>query len=276
WGFCDSPLLVESDKYEYICAPAQDRHRFGQHIHYNSHSQRSEEPDTQRTIVLGLGDSVINGGVMTDQQDLATEQASDERTQILNISAGSWGPDNCAAYLRERGLFGARLMLLVVSSHDAHDNMDFQPVVGVSASFPDRQYRSAIVELWQRYLLPRITRKKDTADPDRQVAEGVGIHKAGKTFNTGFDELKGMADEAGIDMVIYLHPDQKEMSERRFNEQEEEIIAWAKANGVELTSGLDAGESLGTYRDGIHLNAEGQKILGEWMRKTISEHLGEC
>lgn len=38
---------------------------------------------------------------------------------MLNISAGSWGPDNCAAYLKHYGLFGAKAMSLLVSSHDA-------------------------------------------------------------------------------------------------------------------------------------------------------------
>ena len=99
FGFCDAPLSIESDRYEYIFAPNQNRHRFGNHIIYNSYSQRSQEPDSNKTIVLGLGDSVINGGVQTDHGDLATTIASNDTLQILNISAGSWGPDNCAAYL---------------------------------------------------------------------------------------------------------------------------------------------------------------------------------
>lgn len=40
--------------------------RFGNHIHYNSYSQRSDEPDTTKVIILGLGDSVIYGGVQVD------------------------------------------------------------------------------------------------------------------------------------------------------------------------------------------------------------------
>jgi acetyltransferase-like isoleucine patch superfamily enzyme len=34
------------------------------------------------------------------------------------------------SYLRENGLFGAKAMFLVVSSHDAHNNINHQPVVG--------------------------------------------------------------------------------------------------------------------------------------------------
>ncbi|MBR0501617.1 MAG: hypothetical protein IJJ77_00035, partial [Paludibacteraceae bacterium] len=67
WGFCNAPLYRVSNKYEYIVLPSQDGMRFGSHYHYNSYSQRSEEPDTTRRKVLGLGDSVLNGGVISDQ-----------------------------------------------------------------------------------------------------------------------------------------------------------------------------------------------------------------
>ena len=109
WGLANAPLYDESGAYEYMAKPNQDGYRFGNHYHYNSFSQRSEEPDSTKTIVLGLGDSVIFGGVLTDQDSLATSLFSAETgMQMLNISAGSWGPDNCAAYLKEKGLFEAK------------------------------------------------------------------------------------------------------------------------------------------------------------------------
>ncbi len=108
WGFCDAPLSIENEKYEYIFAPNQDRFRFRKHIKYNSYSQRSEEPKKGKKKILGCGDSVINGGSQTDQNDIATSLFTAETgVQMLNISAGSWGPDNCAAYLKENGLFDA-------------------------------------------------------------------------------------------------------------------------------------------------------------------------
>jgi hypothetical protein len=111
---------------------------------------RSDEINSKAVTILGLGDSVINGGVLTDQDELATMILSKELTgalnrpvQVLNVSAGSWGPDNCNAYLDERGTFNMHVMLLVVSSHDAYDVMDFTPVVGINYSFPDKQYKLA-------------------------------------------------------------------------------------------------------------------------------------
>lgn len=156
WGFANAPLYRVSEQYEYINLPNQDGTRFGQHYHYNSYSQRSEEPDTTRRKVLGLGDSVLNGGVISDQDSIATSIFSKKTgIQMLNISAGSWGPDNCAAYLEENGLFDASLIYLLVSSHDAHDVMTHEPIVGVHKSYPDKQYPLAIAELVDRYLIPK-------------------------------------------------------------------------------------------------------------------------
>lgn len=274
WGFTKAPLYYESNAYEYMAQPNQDGYRFGNHYHYNSFSQRSEEPDSTKTIVLGLGDSVIFGGVMTDQDSLATSLFSAETgMQMLNISAGSWGPDNCAAYLREKGLFGAKAMLLLVSSHDAHDNMDFQKVVGVHEAYPDKQYTLAFGELLIRYIWPKTIGKLvgggKLLDPDKQVLNGIGIHKSGKVFNPGFNQLKSMADSAQITLIVCLHPDQEELQVGAYNEQGKEIISWCKNNKVQLIEELKEGITKDMYRDGIHTNAKGQRFEADLMMKFI-------
>lgn len=276
WGFCDAPLSIESEKYEYVFAPNQDRKRFGQHVKYNSFSQRSEEPKKQKKKILGCGDSVINGGVQIDQKNLATT-LFEEKTgvQMLNISAGSWGPDNCAAYLKEKGTFGADGIILVVSSHDAHDNMNWQTVVGQSVAFPDKQYKLAIWEVIDRYLLLRVvglfksTSSVNANDPDAAV--NAGIQKSGKEFNTGFAQLKKLVDNSKMHFAIYLHPEKSEVEDGAYNDQGEEIINWAKENGVALYLGLEEGETLDGFRDNIHLNELGQQRLAACFEKIYKE-----
>lgn len=278
WGFANAPLYYESQSYEYMARPNQDGYRFGNHYHYNAYSQRSEEPDSTKVIVLGLGDSVLFGGVMTDQDSIATSLFSAETgVQMLNISAGSWGPDNCAAYLKEKGLFGARAMFLLVSSHDAHDNMDFKEVVGKHASYPDKQYLFAWGELIGRYVYPRTLGRLlgggNSDDPDKQVLNGIGIRKKGKVFNPGFAELKAMADSANIPLIVCLHPDTEELQQRTYNEQGQEIIVWCRNNGIEPILELDEGITADMYRDGIHTNAKGQRLEADLMKKYILERL---
>ena len=277
WGFGKMPLYAASSEWEYMTLPNQSGTRLGNKFYFNRYGMRSEEVDSTKKHVLGLGDSVINGGVQTEQDSLATALFSAEPgIQMLNISAGSWGSDNCAAFLKHYGLFDAKAMFLVVSSHDAHDIMDFQPVVGVSESYPDKQYLCAIEEVACRYIYPRYIRKffkkneKAELDPDQKVLAGVGIDKKGKGFNPGFDQLKLMADSAKIPLVVFLHADAEECKVGKYNSQGWEIIHWCESHKVKLIKDLDCGFTSEDLRDGIHLNVYGQRKLANVMEKALA------
>lgn len=278
FGFCDAVLYQSSPAYEYIAQPNQHRYRFFSHIDYNSYSQRSDEPDFTKTIVLGLGDSVIFGGTMLDQEDIATTLFSKETgMQMLNISSGSWGPDNCAAYLKEKGTFGANTMVLVCSSHDAFDVMSHIPVVGIYPNYPDEQYKLAIWEVIDRYLMPRIKvyfSGKQLLDPDAQVVEKVksdeGVANKALNFNPGFDQLLQISEEKHIPFFIYLHPEMDEVVSKEYKEGGKLIIEWAKANDVKLVNGLDEGITTGMFRDVIHLNEKGQRNLANSLERLFA------
>lgn len=273
WGFGKMPLYAASDKWEYMVLPNQQGVRLGNRYYYNAYSQRSAEVDSTKVHVLGLGDSVIHGGVQTDQDDLATSLFTDETgIQMLNISAGSWDPDNCAAYLREYGTFDAVGVFLLVSSHDAHDNMDFNPTVGVYPSFPDKQYCCAMAEVICRYIWPRYISKlfkKDAAeDPDQRVLSG-SIRKGGKEFNKGFDEIKAICDADSIPLVVYLHAVKNELKAGHYDDQGQEIISWCEENSVRLIQSLDYTFSEDDYRDKIHINKKGQRKVANIMEAAL-------
>lgn len=291
FGFCDAVLYQSSSAYEYIAQPNQHRYRFFSHINYNSYSQRSEEPDSTKRIILGLGDSVIFGGTMLDQDSIATTLFSKETgMQMLNISSGSWGPDNCAAYIKEKGTFGAKAMVLVCSSHDAFDVMSHVPVVGIYPSYPERQYKLALWELVDRYLKPYIRGwfgQSKFIDPDAQVVEkaknegrkdkspkalsdGRVMHKSLK-FNSGFDDLLLISQENNIPFVVYLHPEVGELMVLQYNEGGKFIMEWAEEHHVKIMLGLDEGVTTDMYRDVIHLNEKGQRNLANSLEKLIQE-----
>ena len=287
FGFGDAPLFQSDSEYEYIAQPNQDRYRFLCHYKTNSYSQRSEEPDSTRKRVLGLGDSVIYGGTWMDQDSLATTLFSNETgTQMLNISCGSWGPDNCAAYLHKHGTFGASAMFLVCSSHDAYDVMSFAPVVGLYPHYPDKQYVSGLWELIDRYLIPyvvnvnqnqneneKLTRAKTYVDPDAQVEKKAAnreVLQKGYLFNPGFDQLKHIADSCHIPLVIYLHAEQGELTDGDYNDMGQDIIHWCDTAGIQLIRGIDT-ERPNMYHDAIHFNEKGQRHLADEMKKSLEE-----
>lgn len=275
YGFCDAVLMRADARYEYIAQPSQDRWRFGHRIRYNSLSMRSDEPDSSAFIILGCGDSVINGGSLMDNDSLATSllgpmltRSLGRRVQVLNISAGSWGPDNCAAYLAHTALPTPSALVLVTSSHDAHDNMSFKRVVGVRKHFPAQQYPIAILELIDRYLLPRYF--KTVASPE----EELGIDKGDEEFNTGFKALEQYAKDLGIPFLIYLHAERSEIRAGAYNHQGQEIIRYATRDSIPLVRALDHGASVDQLRDNIHLNEAGQRRMAEVLGSSLTALMG--
>lgn len=284
FGFCDAPLYQSSDRYEYILQPSQDRWRLGAHVVTNSYCMRSEEPDSTRKRILGLGDSVLFGCTWMDHDSLATTLFSNETDmQMLNIACGSWGPSNCYAYLMENGTFGAEEMVMVVSSHDAFDEMSFYPVVGRFPNYPSRQHLSAIHELWCRYAWPWIkmhTRnapKKytDEVDPDKRVVLEAqfneSVHQKAELFTKGFDNLLLLSKEKDIPLTVYLHAEQYELRAGHYNAMGQMIVDWADRNGVRLILGMEAGERPWMYHDNIHLNEKGQRFLADVLKQTLCE-----
>jgi hypothetical protein len=137
--------------------------------------------------------------------------------------------------------------------------MDFQKVVNVNPSYPFKQYLFAIYELVDRYLIPRIFAKKEEAD---HIVKG-------NVFNSGFLLFYHYAQENGIPFFIYLHPDRKEMQERKYDYQGDEIIKFCVDNNIPLLKGIEY-EDESCYRDGIHLDEHGQKILANILLQEIS------
>jgi hypothetical protein len=270
FGFCDAVLFRTDAEYEYIPIP-QKCFRFGNHIFYNSLSQRNREISKQDSvIILGFGDSVLNGGALTDQDSLATTRLTKYlinkyHTSCLftNISAQSWGPDNCYAYLKRNGNFGAKAMLLVVSSHDAYDDMNYMPVVGKNLNYPDKQYASAIYELIDRYALPRLFTKHVNTTQD------LGINKrlANTPFNSGFKNFKRYSDSTGLPLVIYLHAEESELKAGKYNEQGMEIIHFCNEQNISLIKELDYHLPETVYRDNIHINNLGQLKMFEILKQ---------
>lgn len=163
------PALLQADPYTgYRYQPNQDLVRFGKRIVYNQYSQRSEPitstKPADRLRVLMVGDSVLNGGNPTDQSQTITELfeqqliANGHAAEVLNASAGSWGPGNELAYLQHFGTFNSDVVILEVGANDLVQPTSGSDRVGKDPNFPDRNPGSAIQEGIGRYILPGIQR----------------------------------------------------------------------------------------------------------------------
>ena len=272
FGFCDAPIVVADDQIEYLYQPNQSRVRFGNRIIYNEFSMRSlpvKEKDS--IVILGLGDSVINGGVSIDQNDLATHILEKKLTnyykkniRFLNISAGSWGPENVFEYIKKFGSFNSKCFFLFVSSHDAHDNITHKKVVGVSPNYPDKQNTFALVELIERYLLPKTKKllSKSSVSSIDKKNEDDQIGKS-KQFTTGFQNIYEYCKQNEIELIVFLHAEKIEFLASKNNSQGQEIINFCNKNNIILINELGIPHKEDVYRDNIHLNKKGQRMIAD-------------
>ena len=183
-GLGTPPLSMSHPSIEYLFKPNQDLHRFGNHFLTNQYGMRSEtfsrKKNNNECRVMVFGDSVVNGGNLTDHANLATTILKDKLSKILdknvvvgNISAGSWGPGNWLAYAQEYGFFDADIIVLVISSHDYIDNPTFQPLD--KNTHPTTKPISAFIEGIERYVpryFPKISKNQNITESNSvNVAE---------------------------------------------------------------------------------------------------------
>lgn len=280
-GLGDPPLSIPDTEIDYIFAPNQDCNRFGNRIVYNNVSMRSEHdidaaPKSGQRRVLLVGDSVVNGGVLTDQADLASSLLDAElRLKGLgdawNVSAGSWGPMNYAAYFRKYGTFGTTDLVLEVNCHDLWEDDPRQSAgcsVGKDVSSPDRKPLLACWEGFTRYLVPRVRRWFGVAR--------INV-KVDRTRNP--EEIRNESARLNLEACAYLyslpierkvlviHRTQKEWATPGIPPGEVAFREQAEAMGIRIL--LLCVDPETDYRDNIHLNVSGQRKLYELLRSEI-------
>jgi hypothetical protein len=276
-GFGNLPRYYGDTAYEYALLPSQDVKRFGNHFYINNEGMRSAPLGKDGFRFLKLGDSVLNGGIATDQTELAStlleERLStafpEKGIRVLNVSAGSWGPDNAFAWVQKHGAFGAKAIVLVFSSHDWQDQMTFRDVVGKVPFYPKERPPSAIGDAGS-WL---VSRYFTTVDWDKlpQIPESRVLKN---NHNIGWEAFDNYCQQSGVALLVYHHPNKAEWEAGSWNVQGSALEEWLVRNGVKVISGLNTAYGENGWRDEIHPNAQGQRALADALEpafKTIIE-----
>lgn len=274
FGFGQIPCYHSSPVYEYALKPNQSVHRFGNQFNTNSFGMRSPEVIEGYKHILKFGDSVLNGGVATDQSELASTllQAALSRkmdsVQVLNISAGSWGPDNAFKWMRENGDFHAAMIVLVFSSHDWADHMTFRDVVGHVPFYPKDEPKLAFFDAVS-WVYSRYFEKVKWG----QIPLMANINPEKLTYTGGWPDFVNYADSANIPLLVYHHPDRSEFENQKWNAKGKALESFLKEHNVNRISGFDSGFTLGDYRDEIHPNASGQAKIEAAIEPRVLKEL---
>jgi len=299
WGLgLGTPLLyVADDTMGYRLAPHQNLRRFGRRIVVNGFSMRhgpvEPTPPAGTVRLLLLGDSLVNGGWWTDQDQILSAQmqrylqaqnlqaqglASGFRVEVLNASANSWGPRNEWAYVERFGLFGAEGVVVLLNTDDLFGAAPSSRQVGRDRNYPDRLPSSALGELIQRYGKP--------ARPLPPVAKESGDIVAKNL--AALAQIQQRTQAAGIPLVVGLSPLRRELASQggpRDYEQVARQRLWQQVQefqgvGVDFLPLFNAHpQPLTLYRDHIHLSPGGNhwvaQVLGDAVVQVLSPGAGE-
>ena len=274
------PALVQTDlEMGYRFQPNQKTRRFGNWIEYNQYSQRSEPIDREKKPgilrILMLGDSVLNGGNRTDQKETISEQleakfkASEQDAEVLNASANSWGIGNQLGYLQKFGFFNADAIILQIGTHDL-----LQPTSQGKNLYPTEYPPSAIAELFQRYLIPRISRflrgkiAWSHENSDLQFAENLQYLQA----------IAALAREHNTPLSVIYTPNRNDILPTP-NEPPSKAKFLQFLQNADITA-IDIHEAWlqlpeetvkSYFVDGVHLTPAGQRSVAELVFKNSTK-----
>jgi lysophospholipase L1-like esterase len=285
-GLGTPPLTMTHPTIEYMYKPNQDVYRFGHHFVTNQYGMRSAPFDPKKGSnelrVMVFGDSVINGGNLTDQADVSTSILKEQLTKVTgknvvvgNISAGSWGPGNWLAYAKKYGFFNADIVVLVLSSHDYIDNPSFSPLN--KHTHPTESPASALAEGTEIYLNNYITKMsgKKTVNESYQLPAAKNQKKASEQGLGDLKDFLELAKSNAGTVLVFQHYENPEIENGQAKAGYQEIKETCEKLGIIPTSlepyfrkSIESG--VNPYRDFIHPNQVGQKLIASAILAKIS------
>jgi hypothetical protein len=286
-GLGDPPLYQADPTMEYLLQPSKTYSRFHNRFSVNRYSMRADDFPPQKSSnelrVIVVGDSIVYGGVRIDQSEIDTEILKRDLAKefnrpvvVGNASAKSWGPPNELAYLKRFGTLDADVVVLELSSHDYADAPTFEPVVGISAEYPDKKPLLALTDLFGSYLLPRYLHLGTTpAGVDRTMINTGQSEKDITECRNAEREFFRLARGSHAKVALVQHLSLPELTgayqtgyyANQAVAREENVFYVDDAEG--LRSQLHSGPSPFYSGDPLHLNRQGQPILAHTLQRAV-------
>jgi hypothetical protein len=272
FGF-GSPLLYQrDDRVGYLPRPSQNLNLFGVTTRINRFGMRSDDftdpKPPERIRLLFIGDSVTFGTTYVDQSNLFSEKTKSSLTKalngpvdVLNMSAGGWAPGNELRFLETRGTFDANAVVLVINTVDLD-----QPFAGLESSpqFPTHNPPSAIGELWERYLIPRIDARLAAADPGSRSDGDPDPARTGDNLKI-FEMMRQVSESHGAAfMIIYSPATYANLRSPAWVGAERAFREWALRMNVllmDMTPVFARQPHDRVYFDDIHLKPFGHELV---------------
>lgn len=282
-----TPMLYEVTSYGYRVAPDQDIRRFGHRVFINHQGLRNEPitplPAVGTLRILCLGDSITNGGAVTDQDDTYPYQlqrrldSGARKVEVLNASAPGWAIANEAGWLRENGVFGSQAVVFTIGTLDLFQEFAGPETVDEHPSFPSRAPALALEDLVTHYVVPRILRGR-TADPGAGLS-AQSLQEARENIGQLVDMAQRARQAGAIPAVLFIEqPGRHEMSDAYTVAAKTLLFAKLSQHEIAHADSREAVERAGgaaLFRDGLHPNTEGYKVLARVAGDMLDPILGQ-
>jgi hypothetical protein len=271
-----SPVLFLTDtRFGYFPRGDQHLRRFFVAIDTNHYGMRSaaipEKKGAKDFRILFVGDSVPFGTTYVGQRDIFVQRIAaqlgnrrEAQVSVMNASAPGWAPGNELGFLQARGTYDADVVVLVYNTKDLSQPFS---VYKQSPLIPLRNPPLALVELWSRYLKPRILSESDLVDPGSTSNEGGPSATIEQSVLQTVDLTRQLVESRSARFAILLIPaftsdvvlhqfewDQGVRQLKRLAAQEDIPI-------LDLTRDLSATDAASLYFDGIHLRQAGNEFV---------------
>ncbi|MGB0258949.1 MAG: GDSL-type esterase/lipase family protein [Coraliomargarita sp.] len=281
-GLGTPPLFQVDETIEYLYQPSQNVKRFGNQFYVNRYSMRADEfsevKEGAELRVLCLGDSILDGGALLDQSELATVKLQEMLSAdcavpvvVGNASAKSWGPGNWLAYLQRNGAFDADIVVIVISSHDLKDEPTFAPLN--PNTHPTERPLSAFSEAFSRYLPRYLPFLASNAPKDHGVE--LSDEELCAAAYASLSSIIEWVDQQGAQVVVLSHVTRSELRAGEKKSGGLLIEGFMREQGVLLMDTLPFYEKAlmaerELYLDSIHLNAEGHAALALALQAAVA------
>ncbi len=282
-----TPVLYQATSYGYRVTPDQDIRRFGQHVVVNDLGLRNEPvaplPPAGTLRILCLGDSITNGGAITDQADTYPYilekwlRAQIAGTEVLNASAPGWAIANEAGWLKENGTFGSQVVVLTIGTLDLFQPLADSSILDEHPSFPKHAPTFALQDLVGHYLIPRLTHSF-LADPG--ASQSLQSPQEAKKNIASLLDMAELARRSGATPVVLFveQPDRFELSDTQTVAAKAVLFESMKERAIPYMDTRESVEQAGgvaLFRDGLHPNTSGNRVLAEVAMKLIAPRLSQ-
>lgn len=270
-----TPVLYEKTEYGFRPRPNQSIRRFGNVIDYDARGLRSAPvpllPAAGTLRLLFIGDSIVNGGARVDQAatipylvQLAMSRPA-RTVEALNASSPGWAVSNAAGWFSRNGAFGAHYVVLVTNTFDLFQEEAANGVVGSHPAFPEHGPGLALIELFNRYLWPRLVKVEAFIDPGAEMNQTNGSITRRVLDDLRFILLRARAQGA-IGVVVLVEPatplssSATTLGERALRDLRSEL-AGLDAPLIDTRDAVAAGGGAGLFRDGLHPTPAGNAVI---------------